>query len=133
VGLVTAGGYDRLVHGLRWKLLESTAYGDPSVWDVLQLAHGPYQQLYDRHALLIALETPCSGPLFDRLESILVAERHTLLRFRSELEPPLCWLQHDAMVNGIMLTLHEHAPRNLVSWPGQGDDAALYRLGESAG
>lgn len=131
LAIVTAGAGGDLAHGHRWKLLESVAWGDPPVWDVLQVAHGPFQQYFTRSTLLIGMETPSSGHLFDRLERILVAGRHHLVRLRSRTELPVAWLEHDAGLNELVLSLFARRPRNLVDWPGKGEDEAIYRFGAS--
>ncbi len=126
VALLTAGNYSPFAHGLRWKLFEATGIADPPVWDVLQFAHGPFQQLYSRPMLLCALERPGDAPLFDRLAQLLVLGRHTLLRLPSALPPPWCWFEHDAAINALTLALLRARPIDLTRWPGQGADAAIY-------
>jgi hypothetical protein len=131
IALVTAGAYPELAHGLRWKLLETLGAGDPPVWDVLQLAHGPFQQFYERPLALFALESPSSTDraLFDRLERMLVPGRHVLVRLRATLPAPLSFFEHDAQLNAIALSLLRRRPRNLRDWPGKGKDGLLYGLG----
>ncbi|HZO13899.1 MAG TPA: hypothetical protein VFB62_11595 [Polyangiaceae bacterium] len=129
IALVTAGRYRELVHGLRWKLLESLGVADPPVWDVLQVAHGPFQQFYESPMLLCALELPDEAALFDRLERMLVPERHRLIRLRATRAAPTAWFEHDAMLNELVLAVLRDHPRDLIDWPGKGKDAALYRLG----
>jgi hypothetical protein len=123
---VTAGSYLALAHGLRWKLLEASGIPDPPVWDVLQFAHGPFQQMYGRPMLLCALECPGAAPLFDRLERILVPGRHALVRLAATLPAPWCWFEHDAQLNALTLALLAARPVDLARWPGQGADGELY-------
>lgn len=128
--IVTAGGYAELVHGLRWKLLEALGYGDPPIYGVLQFAHGPFQQLFERRVLVIVLDrgTPAEAPLFARLADMVVPDRHTVLRLRATLPAPLCWFEHDAQLNQLVLGLLERNPRDLIDWPGKGQDRGLYGL-----
>jgi creatinine amidohydrolase len=129
IALVTAGAGQGLAHGLRWKLLEALGLSDPPVWDVLQVAHGPFQQFYHQPMLLFGLEPPGSAALFDRLERMLVPSRHRLVRLRAESAAPACWLEHDAMLDELVIAYLEERPRDLIDWPGKGKDALLYRLG----
>jgi creatinine amidohydrolase len=126
LALVTSGDHFSLAHGLRWKLFEAAGIPDPPVWDVLQFAHGPFQQAYERSMLLCALERPGEAALFDRLERMLVADRHALLRLPATLPWPWCWFEHDAMINELTLALLRARPLDLAHWPGQGADDALY-------
>lgn len=128
--LITAGDYQDVVEGLRWKLLETLALGDPPIYDVLQFAHGPFQQLFDRRALVVVFDrgTLEEQSLFMRLGAMLVPERHALLRLRATLPFPLCWFEHDAQLNQLVLELLRRAPRDLIDWPGKGRDASLYGL-----
>ncbi len=130
IALVTAGDYHELAHGLRWKLLETLGFGDPPVYDVLQFVHGPYQQLYDRRALLLVLDcgTPEEERLYAGLSDMLVPDRHTLLRLRATLPAPLCWFEHDAQLNRLVLALSKSNPRDLVNWSGKHRDQGLYGI-----
>ncbi len=135
LALVTAGPRGPLAHGLRWKLLESLAVGDPPVWDVLQVAHGPFQQFYDGPLTLVSLEHDVAAErrLFDRLASMLVPDRHRLIRLVAKHPLPVSWFEHDAMLNQLVLRTLSHEPRDLVDWPGKGADHALYMLDEPVG
>jgi creatinine amidohydrolase len=132
VVIIAAGDYTELVQGLRWKLIETLGYGDPPVYGVLQFAHGPFQQVFDERILCLVLDRgiPEEQALFDRLGHILVPERHHLLRLRASLPSPLCWFEHDAMVNALVLQMLERQPRDLIDWPGKSRDRALYELDE---
>jgi hypothetical protein len=128
VALVTAGAHANMAHGLRWKLLEALGTPDPPIWDVLQVAHGPFQQFYDGPMTLITVEHTSERALFDRLASILVDGRHRLIRLCARLPSPLSWFEHDAQLNQIVLATLREQPRDLIDWPGKGFDAALYGL-----
>lgn len=126
VAFVTAGGTRSLAYGFRWKLLEAAGIPDPPVWDVLQFAHGPFQQIHARPVILCALERPGDGPLVDRLAQMLVPERHLLLRSRATLDGPLAFFEHDAFVNALALELVADRDLEIGRWPGHGADAPLY-------
>lgn len=117
-------------HGLAWKLLEGAGLPLPPTWDVLQVAHGPLQQLWHRPATLLALVVdPREEPLFDRLEEGLEPTRHRLLRLRATLPLPWASFEFDAAVGELVAQTLERYPRDLLDWPAKGRDGALYELG----
>lgn len=128
--LIAAGVSIESVHGQRWKLLETLLRGDPPVWDVLQVAHGPLQWFHGQSMLLLALATPLSKGLLDRLEAILSPTRHRLLRIVSTRSDVLACFEHAAAIDACLLATLGESPRDLFDWPGRGADGALYRLGE---
>ncbi len=131
--LIAAGVSMDAVHGQRWKLLETLLCGDPPVWDVLQVAHGPLQWFYEREICLLALATPAASPLLDRLEAILSPTRHRLVRIVSTRSDALACFEHAAAIDACLLATLRENPRDLFDWPGRGADGALYRLGEGSG
>ena len=128
IALVHAGGGEACAHGIRWKLLECLGAGDPPSWDVLQLAHGPLQQFYQRPLTVLGLEHEGQEDLFDRLAKVL-PRRHHLLRLSARLPPPFGWFEHDALADALVLGELRRTPRNLMDWPGKDADAPLYELG----
>lgn len=128
VAFVTEECTAPVAHALRWKWLEAVASCDPPCWDVLQFAHGPWQFVCERPFTLVTLERDASA-LFDRLASMLSPARHRLVRLRAELPPPACFVELDAMVNGLVATSLPATGRDLEDWPGRGADGALYGLG----
>jgi hypothetical protein len=130
VAFVTAGPLGEAYHAPSWKWLEGLSAPLPPCWDVLEVAHGAYQQFYEERMLLIALEhdLPAERALFDRLASMLVPERHVMLRLRSDLPRHLAPLDHDAQVTALLLRALTFQPRDLFTWPAMGLDAPLYGL-----
>lgn len=130
LALVTCGDYGALCHGLRWKLLEGLWLREPHHWDVLQVAHGPFQQFVPGPMTLVALERPEPGEaaLLDRLAQVLEPPRHRLVRLRSALRGPAALLDHDAQLNAVLQSALRARVRDLSRWPGQGRDAPLYRF-----
>jgi creatinine amidohydrolase len=129
--LVTAGDFEDLCDGLRWKWMTALYSPAPPVWDVLQIAHGPLQHFYTEPMTLVALErnNGDDARLFDRLEKVLVPGRHKLVRLRSEFAGPTAVLDHDAQCNWLLLRTLEGRQLDLSSWPGRGLDGPLYELG----
>lgn len=119
-----------LLHGQRWKWLESLRRSDASVWDALGFAHGPLQLTAERptNLALFCRETPREQRLFARLESLLQGDGHRVLRLRATLPGAWSFFEHDARWSAAVLaTLRAH-PRELLRWPAQGRDGALYGL-----
>jgi creatinine amidohydrolase len=130
LGLVTAGEHGTLCRGLTSALVEGLLVPEPPIWDLLSVAHGPFQQFYDTPITLLALTGPGTPPgLLDRLAAMLVPGRHTLLRLEATLPGHLGLLEHQAQLAALLIEGLRRRPRDLVRWPGQGCDGPLYSLG----
>jgi creatinine amidohydrolase len=136
VAFVTAGAHGELCHAARNAWLESLCVTEPPSWDVLQIAHGPFQEFCESEILLVALERDRGvegggeRDLFDRLARMLVPRRHALVRLRSSLpRPALAALDHVAQTHELLCRALRARPRDLSSWPGRGRDGALYDVG----
>lgn len=129
LALVTAGEHGALCRGLTSPLVEGLLVPEPPVWDLLSVAHGPFQQFYDGPMTLLALSGPETPPgLLDRLATMLVPGRHALLRLAATLPGPLGLLEHQAQLAALLIEGLRRRPRDLARWPGQGCDAPLYGI-----
>jgi creatinine amidohydrolase len=131
LAFVVSGTYGELVTNLRLKVLEGMLRPLPPVWDVLHLAHGPFQQATLGRATFLALtrpDAPHDEPLLLRFESMLDPARHALVRLRASLPAPLAVLEHEMQLNALLVRDLETRAVDQVRWPGRGDDAPLYRL-----
>jgi creatinine amidohydrolase/Fe(II)-dependent formamide hydrolase-like protein len=129
---LTAGAYGALVDNLRYKVLEGMLLPLPPVWDLLHVAHGPFQALCDRPATLLALThrgAVQEDALLDRLGGMLDRERHRLIRLEAALSGPLAIFEHEAMMNELLLRFIAARAIDQVRWPGRGREEALYGLG----
>jgi creatinine amidohydrolase len=132
VAFLTAGEYGESCYGARNAWLEALCVPEPHAWDVLQVAHGPFQEFFEREILLVALEREGKErALFDRLEQLLVPARHALVRLRSALPAPIAPLDHLAQVYELVCAALRARPRDLGAWPGSGRDGPLYDLGRA--
>jgi creatinine amidohydrolase len=133
LAFVTSGTYGELVTNLQYKVMEGFLQPIPPAWDVLHLAHGPYQQRAAGRATFVALarpDAPSEGELLDRFASMLDPARHTLVRLAARLPSPVALFEHEAMLNALLLRWIEARHVDQVRWPGRGGDAPLYQIAE---
>jgi creatinine amidohydrolase len=133
VAFVTAGGHGELCEAARNAWLEGLCAPEPPSWDVLSVAHGPFQEFFESEIVLVALEREGDGgELFERLASMLVPGRHRLLRLRSSLPAALAAIDHVALAVELLCRALRARPRDLRAWPGCGRDGPLYGVGGTA-
>jgi GTP cyclohydrolase II len=135
LALVTSGSYGALVANLQYKMMEGALLAMPPVWDVLHLAHGPFQQRFDGRATFLALTRPDAAgedDLLERLATMLVPERHVLVRLPASLPGVLALFEHEALLNALMLADLEVRAVDQVEWPGRGRDTPLYGFSRAA-
>ena len=126
VAFVTSGSGLPLAAGAPIKWLEGLGVAEPPVWDVLEIAHGPFHAFYTSRCLLVALGP--RSPLVARLASMLVPDRHALLELPTRLGPSLAPLEVQVAINELFLAAFSRSPRDLFEWPSKGLDAALYGI-----
>lgn len=133
IALLTTAGYGELCHSLRWQLLEGAGQREPAVWDALGFAHGPLQQVYRNHSLLLALRHPGerAAELWPRLRRVLLPQ-HRYLELPASLPAPLALVEHQLQIGALVLEALRAVDWDLQRWPGQGRDGALYDLREPA-
>jgi len=132
LAFVTSGGYGELCLGLQWKFLEGAGLSQPVGWDVLQVAHGPLQQTFQRPLLLCALgraDNPLERSLLGRLQAML-PPHHVLLHLPAVLAGPLALLEHDLWCNELLLSILRGRDWDLLDWPGRLSDGPLYALAD---
>ncbi len=131
--LVASGWYVRCIELLAWSWMEAWFVESPPTWDVLQLAHGPWQAMFDSTTPLLLLERPDDVPgLWQRLETMVKApgaKPRELVRLVATLPAPLAFFEHAGMVLGLLAGVLERTPGDLTAWPGRGTDGSLYDLG----
>ncbi len=113
------------------KLLEGLLVPLPPVWDLVDFAHGGFQQLFAERATLLALlpaRDEGDGALLARAESMLEPERHRVLRLAAALPGPYAVLEHEAIANELLLGALEARAIDPACWPGRDRDAPLYAL-----
>jgi GTP cyclohydrolase II len=131
LALVTSGAYGALAANLQYKLMEGALLEMPPVWDVLHLAHGPFQQRFDGRATFLALtrpDAPGEDDLLERLATMLDPGRHVLVRLPASLPGVLALFEHETQLNELVLAYLDTRDVDQVKWPGRGRDAPLYGL-----
>ncbi len=113
---------------LRWKLLEALRVGDPPVWDVLQVAHGPLQSFYDHETtLLLVRGAPARhDALYERLRRVLRPALHHVVELRATLPGDAAIVELDAALDAAVLATLRNHHLPLDDWPSRGLDGPLY-------
>jgi creatinine amidohydrolase len=128
---LASGGYGELCGNLSLKVSEALLLPPPPVVDLLDFAHGPFQQLYDRPATLLALTrrgATGESRLLARAAAMLVRRRHRLVRLPATLPGALALFEHEAMLNRLVLEAMTARQLDPAEWPGRGRDAPLYAV-----
>jgi creatinine amidohydrolase len=131
LAFVTSGTYGELVSNLQYKLMEGLLLPMPPVWDVLHLAHGPFQERVDGAATFLALarvDAPGEAECLDRFASMLDPSRHVLVRLEARSAGPLALLEHEMMLNAVVLEQVAARGVDQVRWPGRDADGPLYGM-----
>lgn len=124
------GGIERN-HLLRWTLLECLDNYDPPMWDLLNFAHGAFQNIFGTSRTMIllrSLQDRSVEGLIERLHHMLRQTQHTLIDIPSDLPRPWCILEHLATLQAFVLEHLRRNPRDLNAWPGRNCDGELYLL-----
>jgi creatinine amidohydrolase/Fe(II)-dependent formamide hydrolase-like protein/fructoselysine-6-P-deglycase FrlB-like protein len=130
VVLVGTNGYAALAHNLCAKVLEGMFLPWPAALDALELAHGFVQEATGKPRTFVALGRggPHDDALFARAQATTEPHHHWL-RFDARLPEPLAVLEHEAMVNELVLAAIATRRLDQVAWPGKGRDGPLYSVG----
>lgn len=127
--LVATGWYAHCLELIAWTWMEAWWTEPPPAFDVLQLAHGPWQQRFEQAGPWLAFTRPDDAPgLWGRLEQML-PPRQSLVRIPATLPGPLALFEHLGFVQGLLAGVLLRAPRDLTQWPGKGTDGPLYQFG----
>lgn len=122
-----------LARVLMWKWQEGLYTPLPVASDVLAFAHGPLQSLYDRSAVILALEregSKAARDVYARLTRTLAPSRHQVRRLLARLPSSLAFFEFDAWVTGLLLAEMEARRIDPGVWPGQATDQPLYSVRE---
>lgn len=128
---LAAGANLDATDNLRLKWAEGLYRTVPPVTDLLDFAHGPFQAIYDEEAIILLLSRRDSPhrEAEKRLGSLLVPERHELVRLEASLEGAAAILEYEVIANAFLLAALEHSGIDPAQWPGKDGDDALYSFG----
>lgn len=129
--LVASGSHLELTRALSAKVLEGLLVPAPPVWELLHLAHGPFQQAFPTSHTFVALtraDAPDEPALLARLASMLEPSRHRLVRLPATLPGPLAVLEHELATTVLLLRAIARRRLDQARWPGRGRDRPLYAL-----
>lgn len=135
LSFLTSGGYGERVQGLRHKFLEGMGLPWPPLWDLLDFAHGPFQEHADRACEIVVLArsgAPAEESLLFECKRMLDPQHHRLRILRAELRDPLSVFEHEAQGNHLVLRWLAERKRDPRCWAGQGRDAPLYERSPGA-
>jgi hypothetical protein len=131
VALVLCDDEAELAHGLRWKWLEATRRSDVAVYDALGFAHGPLQCCAERGAQVVLLprDAPREAALWTRVRDVLGETSCAVHVLPSSLPGVWSFFEHDARWSATLrASLAAAGDVDLLRWPTQGHDGALYDL-----
>jgi creatinine amidohydrolase len=131
LAFLTTGTYGALTGNLALKVMEGLLRPLPPVWDLLHVAHGPFQQAFAGDATFIALtrdDAPEDEALLVRLEAMLDPSRHRVVRLHAPLPAPLAAFAHEAQLDVLLLRALAAGRIDQVRWPGRDRDGAIYDL-----
>jgi hypothetical protein len=133
--LLACGWYARALEPIAWSWMETWFVEAPPTWDVLQVAHGPWQTLCDGPQPLVLLRRPDDPPeLWERLDVMIGhpgVTRRSTIELHATLPGGLAMFEHLGAVLGLLVGVLERGDLDLTRWPGRGTDAPLYDLGRT--
>lgn len=135
LALLASGGYGTLADNLALSVGEGLYQPPPPVWDLLDFAHGPFQQLFARPVTFLALARRGAvgeADLLARAARMLDRRRHRLVRLPATLPGAQALFEHQMLVDALVLRAIAARGLDQARWPGRGRDGALYRLARPA-
>ncbi|HKK49947.1 MAG TPA: creatininase family protein [Myxococcota bacterium] len=128
--LMAEGGLLELSSQLALKIAEGMLRPPPLCVDALHFAHGPLQALAERPISILFLAGPpgeaSAEGWLDRLRRTLDPDLHDLRVLRASCSAPFSILEHEAMLDALVLRFLEETGLDLAVWPGAEREAALY-------
>ncbi|MDP2269272.1 MAG: hypothetical protein Q8N23_00640 [Archangium sp.] len=126
---VATGWYAHCLELLAWTWMEAWWTEPPPAFDVLQLAHGPWQQRFHEEGPWMCFTRPDDAPeLWSRLKQMLPTHQ-SMVRVEATLPGPLALFEHLSFVQGLLSGVLLRAPKDLTQWPGKCTDGPLYGFG----
>lgn len=119
---------------LGYKFLEGLFWSAPVIWDYLQFAHGPFQEVTLQPRPVAILEGPggAERDLAARTRTMLESAGVPCIDLPAAAPAPLCIFEYEALFNDLVFQLIRRFGVDQRHWPSKGRDDPLYgfyRLG----
>ena len=113
---------------LGYKFLEGLFWSSPVIWDYLQFAHGPFQEVSLQPRPVVILEGPgnTEAELASRTRNMLESASLTHITIAGRAEPPLSIIEFESTFNNLVMHLIEYFGIDQINWPSKGKDDPLY-------
>jgi creatinine amidohydrolase len=131
LAFLASGGYGALGENLALTIGEGLFQPPPPIWDLMEFAHGPFQETFDRPATFLVLGrrgAAGEAALVARLQRMLDRRRHRVVRLTATLPGAQALFEHQALLNALVLGAIATRGVDQARWPGRGRDGALYRV-----
>jgi fructoselysine-6-P-deglycase FrlB-like protein len=113
---------------LSYKFLEGLYWSAPVIWDFLQFAHGPFQEVTLQPRPVVILEGPggTDCDLAIRTRRMLESARVPCIDLRATSAGPLAIFEYEALFNDLVMQLIRRLGIDQRNWPSKGKDDPLY-------
>ena len=131
VTLLASGQHAELSGNLQLKFLEGLLRPLPPAWELLDLAHGPFQQAFPRRNTFLALrraDAPEEASVLARLRESLDPGRHVVIELPATLTGPWALVEHEALLSEWVVAAMEREAIHPGDWPGRERETLLYHL-----
>lgn len=126
--LVTGAPLVEFAQNLSYKFLEGLYWSAPVIWDYLQFAHGPFQEvtLQPRPVVLLAGPGTTEGELARRTRAMLHAAGVPAIDVVAASAAPWSIIEYEAIFNDLVFQLIRRLGVDQRHWPSKGKDDPLY-------
>ena len=126
--LVTAAPISDFSQNLACKFMEGVYWPCPPISDLLQFAHGPFQQMNAAPKPVIFLQggSAAEAEMVDRSVRMLQEVGLAAFVLRIDAPPLYSILGFEAALNDLVFAVMRHQRINQIEWPGKGRDDLLY-------
>lgn len=126
--LIAGAPLCEFAHNLAYKFLEGLYWSAPVIWDYLQFAHGPFQEVTLQPRPVVILEGPGSteAELATRTRRMLESAHVPCIDLKSTAAGPLAIFEYEALFNDLVHQLVRHFHIDQRNWPSKGKDDPLY-------
>ena len=113
---------------LSCKFMEGVFWQAPLISDILQFAHGPFQQMtaHPHPVVILHSTSPAEDELVHRSQAMLAGVGVRAWVLPVDAPPLLAIFGFEAAFNRLVLKLMQHYQTDQLNWPGKGRDDLLY-------